>query len=239
MGSIAVMEPGNLDGWRFSAVERWECQVLGVPVLRLRVLHSRRCLRAVPRILKKEQIAALVVKGQLSEGLLERLHACSCTMYDGKRLLYRLYPRILQYLAKTRGLYMEQAVFAVYADTLDNDVRQMILDTAAQARFVTLVTKDPDAGHFADQVLEQTGLALVLADEGIRADVALVAGKHYRPGTDTINLSSAQIPGAISNLILAVPGFPAFELAEAEAVFTEHPALWKQYERTVKILAFC
>ncbi len=239
MGNIAVMELEGGDGRWFSAVKRVECQIFGVPALCLRVLHGSRCLRTVPRILKREQISALAVRGPFPEGLLERLRACNCTLYDGKRLLYRLYPRILHDLAKTRGLCIEQAVFAVYADTLDTDVRQMVLDTAAQARFVTLITPDPDADVFSEHVLEQTGLALVRADGGIQADIALVAGKEYQPGTFTINFSSMQIPGAIGNLTLAIPGFPAVGLAEAEAVFTEYPVLWKQYERTVKIIAFC
>lgn len=239
MGMIAVIAPAEQDGWRWRAAEKQMGMVFGVPVLEIGVTRGRRGVRAVRRILKKQAVSAVVVRRGLPQEILAAVQESGCCLHDGKCLLHRLYPRVMRFLCKTRGVDIQRARFAVYADKLDDETRQLVLDTAADVRFLSLVTEDAAAEDFLAQVLEQTGLALMLGDGGTSADVALVAGKAYRPGRETINFTNADIQGVIGDILLKADDCQPVDLALAEAVFAEYPQVWQQYERNVKILAFC
>ena len=239
MGMIAVIAPAEPDKCRWRAVEKRECLVFGMPVLEIAVSGGRRSVRTIRHMLRKQAVSAVVVRRGLPQGILACLQQSGCQLYNGSRVLHRLYPRIVRALCKTKGLDMQRANFVIYADRLDDKTRQLVMDTAAEVRFLSLVTEDMAAESFTGQVLEQTGLALALGDDGKCADVALVAGEKYRMGRETINFTGSRIAGAIGDIMLGVPDFPPVDLELAEAIFEEYPQVWKQYERSVKILAFC
>ena len=239
VGNIAVIAPMQPDGWRLRAADWQAGMVFGVPVIQMDVTAGRRGVRAMVRILRKAGITAAAVRRGLQPEVLAALRDSGCTIYDGRTLLHRLYPLLLRAFCKTKGIDMQRAVFAVYADNLDMQTQQLVLDTAAQTRFLSLVTADAGAEVFATRVLEETGLALMLGDGGRRADVSLAAGGAYLPGRETVNFTDMELPGATGGVTLGLDAYPPVDLAAAEAVFLENPKLWKQYERSVKIIAFC
>ena len=239
MGMIAVIAPAAHGERRWRAAKVQMSAAFGVPVLEISAAAGRRGARAVRRALQRHGVCAVVTRRGLSQEAAAAAQECGCRLHDGKQLLHRLYPRALRFLCKTRGVDIRQASFAVYADKLDDTTRQLILDTAAEVRFLSLVTNDASAEAFLAQVLEATGLAMMPGDGGRCADVALVAGEAYRPGRETLNFTGADIPGAIGDILLKADGDRPVDLALAEAVFAEYPQVRQQYERSVKILAFC